>query len=391
MPFPENNILVTVYLWTHDMDDLNTRKLAYNYMENSFPFDLVFRLLNAFGMSLHRRTAMTAPARDRPWVEKLGASSARKLRDVVCGMASTPSSILARGTSIHIGPGVGPRPPLYEHHSTFEEMRASTNCVELWRDFVIDIDLDDYDDATNVAVRFCACSGKKKSCPVCWCYIQAAHAFLSWRLQNRFGIHPESMLWVKSGNKGAHCWIGLSRLARLDRNLRSLVMDQLVALPESLETEEEKEDIRMLVKNALTPLLNSKLRDGRFRKLLKDIVGDKFGILAGDIPDDVESALGLYRWLRKQQGVHWANEVKLYLLAVLTKPRYDKAVIADAGHCTKVPFSINSSTLRVSVPIVDIRNTKKPPLVKQVVQDPTLINPEIALFEKWIGGYIENE
>lgn len=381
------------------MDTLSNRKTAYAYMETLFPYETVFKLLCASvdvkehrSRVLQRRTAMTAPGRQNDWVEALGATSPEHLRKVTCGERETPSGVLARGTAIHVGPVVTPRLTLIEEPSAFEEHRGSRPSTEVWRDFVIDIDLDDYDDGTiNEAVRFCACAGKKKSCPVCWRYIQASHAFLKHRLKDRFGVDPESLLWVKSGNKGAHCWIGIQRFARMSKELRPVVMSQLTQLPETLDRPRDTADFRVLVDTALTPFLDTTLKDIRFHRVLRDVLSKKFGMLAGDVPGSVSSASDLYTWMRRLSGTSWANDVKLHMLRVFIAPRYDKGVLSTSIHLAKVPFSVNSSTLRVSIPIVDIRNVRKPPLASQVTTHPSLIQAELALFERWTMRYLEPE
>lgn len=371
------------------MDVVENRKICYAYIEKAFPIHPTFRLMCGLEETpSRRRTAMTAPARAHGWVQGWDANTPHELHATLTGRKELRSGSLAMGTAIHLGPISAPPPLLFENPSAFEDARLPTKTEEVWRDFVIDLDLDEYDNEAKMAVRFCACAGEKKSCPICWCYIQAAHAFLTHRLRDRFGIQPDEALWVKSGNKGAHCWVGSPRMARIRFNLRKAVVNQLVSLPKSLETEADKADFRILVNKALSPLLSDKLRDLRFRKVLMRVIGDEFGILAGNIPDEVRTALDLYRWLRRQQGPAWTNRVKLHLLKAFAKPRYDKGVVVDSIHCAKVPFSVNATTLRVSIPICDIRNPKKPPLASQVAANPSLITPEIALFEKWVRAYL---
>lgn len=387
--------MAIIYCCQIPMDIRENRYVAYTYMETVFPFQDTFRLMCVStdadtdgGRALDRRTAMTTPGRENNWAENLGAVNHTFLREVVCGNHRTVPGILGKGTAIHIGPLRAMRPVLFEEHSDFEKQRDRRVKEELWRDFVIDIDLDDYDKEEPGPVRFCACVGKKKSCPVCWRYIQAAHAFIEYRLHDRFGVTSERMLWVKSGNKGAHCWIGLRRFSRVPRDLRLAMIAQLTSLPESLDAPADIDDFRALVKKVLTPFLDRVLVDVRFHVVIRGVISVKFGMLAGNIPSAIKNAKSLYTWLRSIIHASWANQVKLYLLRVLVAPRYDKAVMADSSHCAKVPFSVNSSTLRVSIPIIDIGNIQKPPLVSQVVKDPSLIQGELDLFKRWVRAYV---
>ena len=66
------------------------------------------------------------------------------------------------------------------------------------REFVIDIDMNDYDH-----IRTC-CEGKKL-CKKCWEYIKAAYEVLKVILEDSFGF--TNILWVFSGRRGLHAWV----------------------------------------------------------------------------------------------------------------------------------------------------------------------------------------
>lgn len=75
-----------------------------------------------------------------------------------------------------------------------------------------DLDVTDYDD-----VRGC-CSGPRM-CGECWPLVDAAAAELDERLGREFGF--EARLWVFSGRRGAHCWVGGARAERLSEEVRA--------------------------------------------------------------------------------------------------------------------------------------------------------------------------
>jgi DNA primase small subunit len=90
--------------------------------------------------------------------------------------------------------------------------------LALDREYVIDIDMSDYD-----RIRSC-CSGKKL-CQRCWKFMYVAYKVLKKALKEDFGF--ENVLWVFSGRRGIHAWISDER-ARIMRNeVRAAITDYL--------------------------------------------------------------------------------------------------------------------------------------------------------------------
>jgi hypothetical protein len=377
-----------------DDPDKTKRYAAYAYMETAFPFDIIFSLCCASldhprdgGRIARRRLAMYAPARDNAWVEHLNPKNAKELMLMISGKLATSKNILGRADSLHLGPIRGKPSHLIRNPSAFEQQRGSD--FEIWRDFVIDIDLDDYDSDARGTVRYCQCANKKTMCRICWVFVQAAHTFITWRLKRNFGIDDEHVaLWVKSGSKGVHCWIGSAEFAGFCPSARTSAFDLLTSMP---SIQEDHVDFETLVRIALTPLLDRCMRDVRFRRILKRVLGNEFGMLAGNVPDNVQTAEALYAWASARVSQSWMCDIQAYLMHVFVQPRCDRNVTTSPNHAVKVPFSVNNKTGRVSLPILDWNTSAKPlPLASTVAAKRSMIDAEVAYFKRWIEQYLSD-
>lgn len=80
----------------------------------------------------------------------------------------------------------------------------------LEREYVIDIDMTDYD-----AIRTC-CKGKFL-CRRCWGYIKAAYEILKKILEDALGF--KHILWVYSGRRGIHAWVCDKEAKLMDKKM----------------------------------------------------------------------------------------------------------------------------------------------------------------------------
>ena len=86
------------------------------------------------------------------------------------------------------------------------------------REYVIDIDMSDYD-----AIRSC-CQGKKL-CKRCWKFIILAVKVLKRSLNQDLGF--TNILWVFSGRRGIHAWICDERARMMRNEVRASITNYL--------------------------------------------------------------------------------------------------------------------------------------------------------------------
>lgn len=86
------------------------------------------------------------------------------------------------------------------------------------REYVIDIDMNDYD-----KIRTC-CTGKKL-CPLCWKFMTLAYRVLKKALEQNLGL--SKILWVFSGRRGIHAWVCDDRARFMRNDVRAAVTQYL--------------------------------------------------------------------------------------------------------------------------------------------------------------------
>ncbi|KAJ1370870.1 hypothetical protein KIN20_032691 [Parelaphostrongylus tenuis] len=105
---------------------------------------------------------------------------------------------------------------VYSHKPKDCKRHSDFKAIE--RELVFDIDLTDYD-----GVRRC-CS-EATVCEKCWRFISVAVQVLDKLLEEHFGF--KARMWVFSGRRGVHCWIGDEKARKLTNAGRSAVAEYL--------------------------------------------------------------------------------------------------------------------------------------------------------------------
>ncbi len=131
--------------------------------------------------------------------------------------------------------------PIYDNDAR-NNKQAEKKGEAVCREFIIDIDMNDYDD-----IRTCCTS--KSLCEKCWQFLVAAYEVLERLLAKCFGF--QHILWVFSGRRGIHAWV-------CDKKARDLDNKNRRAVTEYLNFTLSNEAVNFLVKPVLLSLRECK-------------------------------------------------------------------------------------------------------------------------------------
>ena len=177
-----------------------------NYYASHFPTDLIFRWLTAgYLPSEYNRREISYIVRhdsgEEFCIRNMSYDSADKLFDDINRL---------NPLRIDIG-------PVYENDAFFNK-DASKRGQAVEREFVIDIDMNDYND-----IRTC-CEGKAL-CQSCWKYLVAAKEVLCYLFDTCFGF--KHVLWIFSGRRGIHAWVSDLKAKRMPSKVRKSITEFL--------------------------------------------------------------------------------------------------------------------------------------------------------------------
>jgi len=227
------------------------------------------------------------------------------------------------------------------------------------KELVFDIDMTDYDE-----VRKC-CSGAA-ICGKCWPFMTLALNILDAALEEDFGFNHR--LWVYSGRRGIHCWVGDESARKLSQPARSAIAEYLTVIKGG-ESQSKKVTFKG---NALHPSIS------RAKKLVADYfenhyIEDQDMLTSAEdqktmlklINDDAcrEKVETLWntgnlsnkdKWKRLRQVVEYKFNGEMNVDEIMFQyvyPRLDVNVSKGLNHLLKSPFCIHPKTGRVCIPI----------------------------------------
>ncbi|QPG74561.1 hypothetical protein FOA43_001892 [Brettanomyces nanus] len=283
----------------------------------------------------------------------------------------------------------------------------------LMKEFVLDIDLTDYDD-----VRTC-CSGTK-ICPKCWKFITLAIKIVDAALREDFGF--QKLIWVFSGRRGVHCWISDYRVRILDEPKRRAIVEYLDIL-----NVKSKNKSGIALRKPYHPHVERSfeiLRDQFVDIIIREQdpwrLDDRYQDLARSVPDYRLSSALLKHWKEdpgSSSASKWRDVDTLYqqlkiksfdiqdwkreMIFKTMYPRLDVEVSRQMIHLLKSPFCIHPGTGNVCVPFdPSVREfdpfTDAPNLSQLFNEDETKwentsLKAPIELFNNYVNQLVNDE
>ena len=290
------------------------------------------------------------------------------------------------------------------------------------REFVIDIDMTDYDH-----IRTC-CKGKKL-CKLCWTFIKAAYKVLEKILNDSFDF--KHILWVYSGRRGLHAWVCDKDAKLMSKKVRHSVTEFLnltinndkvnYLVKKELIDRTEEYPILLDAYNILVDFKGFLINEQKILDVRNiwekscDVVTRYTDIV---IPHEERSRVFLFKDQNRKfnflisefekivvtEEKNWPKELRLrkfkieFILGYLY-PKIDSHVSAQVNHLLKSPFNIHHATMNVSLPIINMEEFdidscyKVNDLLSEMIRD-KVNNPftkSLRFFEKFVKKLEKSE
>ncbi|KAF8962382.1 hypothetical protein BGZ46_001175 [Entomortierella lignicola] len=293
--------------------------------------------------------------------------------------------------------------------------------VAVAKEMVFDIDMTDYDE-----IRTC-CSGGDV-CIKCWEFMTVAIKVIDAALRDDFGF--KHLLWVYSGRRGVHCWVGDERARVMTNEQRKSIVSYLEVVKGGAN-----QGKKVRLPNVLHPSLSRsyEILSEHFKNLVfstQDILTtpENWEKVLAIIPDEAIRAQVRAEWedapdrapsqkweiLKETIGRVIADSPKKKqlleniprdIIFQYTYPRLDDKVSMDIRHLLKSPFCIHPKTETCE----DFDPLSSAPTVPQLVQElneydeqhpeegsklqdwqKTSLRQHVEIFEKFVKGILRD-
>lgn len=338
-----------------DMQQEFSPELLQLYYSRIFPAQLMCRWLGygtqneaATADNLLHRREFSFTTGDDIYIRYLSYENADEFRKDLCKKLPY---------KIDIGAVFSANPRDHKKFKLFEPLQ---------REFLIDIDLTDYE--------FLDCDVKKiETCDRCWPIMALAARVLNQILTEDFGF--EHLLFVYSGRRGIHCWGCDTRARLMSNDVRSGVADYLTPKLNAATG-------RLAVSQPMHPSMQRAYNEHLepfFKETILGAEPEGFGVLDSEtgqgrlldmLCDDAikehfvaewsrargAAMSGLQKWDALVKHVHGTKKRALALVLdeiifSYTFPRLDVNVSKGMNHLLKSPWCVHPKTGRVCVPL----------------------------------------
>ncbi|KAL0221053.1 hypothetical protein RCL1_000907 [Eukaryota sp. TZLM3-RCL] len=373
-----------------------------SYYQNSYPFDEISRwLCPDYNWLQFREVAFFSSRRDGKGTYArrfLGFKTSQEWKEAVLNSQDIPERF-------EIG-------ALYNLPLVHKSL---TGAFPIGREFVIDIDTDDYD-----MVRRC-CS-KENFCFECWKLLTTAAHVINILLKECFDLHH--VLWVYSGRRGLHGWV-------CDNGHRKMSNDFRTRIAQFLSMATSRDAGRMfdyVPQRVISKLLAFSFDDhgadfGPLARLFYEREREIFAYYDEKSPinnlkpiykvflERIQSASDQTRSIAQSIDIHIKNlgeDVKYSAIKTIFKnflepypelmaefvwfcvgPRLDVNVSAQINHLLKAPFCVHPKTGYICVPIDNeylvefFPDENSVPKLSTVVENPAELNIFVEYFEQF--------
>jgi DNA primase small subunit len=249
------------------------------------------------------------------------------------------------------------------------------------RELVFDIDMTDYD-----SIRICPCKGAV-ICNRCWPFMTMSLKVVDAILREDFGF--KHLLWIYSGRRGIHCWVGDSEGRKLSNDARAGIIEYMSI--KNLDNEDNSDSTgsafvqpfhpllkrayeileplfeRYIVSDAGQGILNTK---NQSTALINTIPNEQIRLQLFQEWESKPKITGSQKWQmikditsagssggnnppNKKVKVNYA-ELEVWRYKLIFKygyPRLDVNVSKAQNHLLKSPFCIHPKTGRLCTPI----------------------------------------
>ncbi|KRW98994.1 Metalloenzyme, LuxS/M16 peptidase-like protein [Pseudocohnilembus persalinus] len=244
------------------------------------------------------------------------------------------------------------------------------------REFVIDIDMTDYDEVRT-------CCQEANICSKCWQFMKAAGHIILKALKEDFGF--EHYLWVYSGRRGIHLWVCDEYVRLMDNSVRSSVIDNLNLLGGSKkegsklkhgliqnggkQTHYQLDRAYNILKKYFDNIETNQQIFIKKPEIIKNIIKDKNEKLwqqiesswnKGNPQKTSQQKIEIIKEEVQKYNDSKENNFKISSDALIKEivinllyPRLDVNVSKQMNHLLKAPFSMHPKTGKVCVPFTE--------------------------------------